>query len=52
TDDEDAHEHVRRVLEITDLFHISGATCDTVMLRVFLITLTREARRWKNLLPA
>ncbi|GJR61781.1 hypothetical protein Tco_1503943 [Tanacetum coccineum] len=26
TDDEDAHEHVRRVLDITDLFHIPGVT--------------------------
>ncbi|GJU55702.1 putative ribonuclease H-like domain-containing protein [Tanacetum coccineum] len=51
TDDEVAHEHVRRVLEITDLFHIPGATRDAVMLRVFPITLTRAAKRWKNLLP-
>nr|GEV12101.1 hypothetical protein [Tanacetum cinerariifolium] len=28
-DDEDAHEHVWRVLEITDLFHILGVTRDT-----------------------
>ncbi|GKE62086.1 hypothetical protein Tco_1512453, partial [Tanacetum coccineum] len=52
TDDEDAHEHVRRVLDITNLFHIPGATRDVVMLRVFPITFTRAARRWKNLLPA
>ncbi|GJV46914.1 zf-CCHC domain-containing protein [Tanacetum coccineum] len=52
TDDEDAHEHVRRVVEITDLFHIPGITQDTIMLRVFPITLTGAARKWKNLLPA
>ncbi|GJR22092.1 hypothetical protein Tco_0970619 [Tanacetum coccineum] len=52
TDDEDAHEHVRRVLEIMDLFHIPGVTHDAIMLRVFPITLTGAARRWKNMLPA
>ncbi|GKD59822.1 RNA-directed DNA polymerase, eukaryota, nucleotide-binding alpha-beta plait domain protein [Tanacetum coccineum] len=52
TDDEVAHEHVRRVLEITNLFHIPGATRDAVMLRVFPITLIGAAKRWKNLLPA
>ncbi|GKG32911.1 hypothetical protein Tco_0430421, partial [Tanacetum coccineum] len=26
TDDEDAHEHVQRVLEIVDLFHFPGIT--------------------------
>ncbi|GKB59606.1 hypothetical protein Tco_0915792 [Tanacetum coccineum] len=40
TDEEDAHEHVRRVLEITDLFYIPGVTRDAVMLRVLPITLT------------
>ncbi|GJZ11519.1 zinc knuckle CX2CX4HX4C containing protein [Tanacetum coccineum] len=50
--DKDAHEHVRRVLEIADLFYIPGVTHDVIMLRVFPITLIREARRWKNMLPA
>ncbi|GKB66548.1 hypothetical protein Tco_0927960, partial [Tanacetum coccineum] len=48
TDDEDAHEHVRRVLEIVDLFHFPGVTHDAVMLRVFPITLSGPALRWKN----
>ncbi|GJU07122.1 RNA-directed DNA polymerase, eukaryota, nucleotide-binding alpha-beta plait domain protein [Tanacetum coccineum] len=52
TDDEDAHEHVRRVLEIPDLFHIPSVTHEAIMLRVFPITLTRAALRWKNRLPA
>ncbi|GJW26929.1 hypothetical protein Tco_0040740 [Tanacetum coccineum] len=52
TDDEDAHERVRRVLDITDLFHIPGVTRDVVMLRIFHITLTEAAKRWKNMLPA
>ncbi|GJU49674.1 ribonuclease H-like domain-containing protein [Tanacetum coccineum] len=51
TDDEDAHEHVRRVLEIVDLFHFPGVTHDAVMLRVFLITLKGLALRWKKGLP-
>ncbi|GJY80075.1 hypothetical protein Tco_0492826, partial [Tanacetum coccineum] len=32
TNDEDAHEHVRRVLEIAYLFHTHGITHDTRML--------------------
>ncbi|GJS46850.1 putative reverse transcriptase domain-containing protein [Tanacetum coccineum] len=34
TDDEDAHEYVRRVLEIADLFHFPSVTHDAVMLSV------------------
>nr|GFA29724.1 hypothetical protein [Tanacetum cinerariifolium] len=52
TDDEDAYEHVRRVLEIVDLFHFPGVTHDVVMLRVFPITLKGRALRWKKGLPA
>ncbi|GJX86582.1 hypothetical protein Tco_0337356 [Tanacetum coccineum] len=48
TNDEDSHEHVRRVLEIVDLFHFPGITHDVVMLRVFPITLSGPALRWKN----
>ncbi|GKD29681.1 hypothetical protein Tco_1240459 [Tanacetum coccineum] len=52
TYDEDAHEHVRRVLEILDLFHFSGVTHNAVILRVFPITLSGPALRWKNKLSA
>ncbi|GJU85893.1 hypothetical protein Tco_1293439 [Tanacetum coccineum] len=52
TDDEDAHEHVRRVLEIADLFHFLGVTHDAIMLRVFPITITGLTLRWKNRLSA
>ncbi|GJU82614.1 hypothetical protein Tco_1284979 [Tanacetum coccineum] len=52
TDDEDAHEHVRRVLEIAYLFHFPGVTHDVVMLSVFPIILTRPALRWKSRLSA
>ncbi|GJU22868.1 oligopeptide transporter [Tanacetum coccineum] len=52
TDEEDAHEHVRRVLEITDLFYIPDVTRDAVMLRVLPITLTgaklEEIRNFKQ----
>ncbi|GJW57656.1 reverse transcriptase domain-containing protein [Tanacetum coccineum] len=51
TDDEDAHEHVRRVLEIPDLFHFPDVTHDAVMLIVFPITLKGPALRWINRLP-
>ncbi|GJY71512.1 hypothetical protein Tco_0475215 [Tanacetum coccineum] len=51
TDDDDAHEHVRRVLEIVDLFHFPGVTHDAIMLRVFPITLKGPALRWKKRLP-
>ncbi|GJS07971.1 reverse transcriptase domain-containing protein [Tanacetum coccineum] len=47
TDDEDVHEHVRRVLESTYLF-----THDAVMLKVFSITLKGPALRWINRLSA
>ncbi|GJX39687.1 calmodulin-interacting protein 111 isoform X1 [Tanacetum coccineum] len=52
TDDEDAHEHVQRVLEIANLFHFPGVTHDVVMLRVFHITLKGPALRWINILSA
>ncbi|GJV88312.1 hypothetical protein Tco_1532250 [Tanacetum coccineum] len=52
TDDEDAHEHVRSVLEIADLFHFLSVTLDVVMLRVFPNTLKGPALRWINRLSA
>ncbi|GKE06264.1 hypothetical protein Tco_1398282 [Tanacetum coccineum] len=47
TNDEDAYEHVRTVLEIVDLFHFPEVTHDAIMLRVFPITLKGRALRWK-----
>ncbi|GKB78074.1 hypothetical protein Tco_0944969 [Tanacetum coccineum] len=52
TNDEVAHELVRRVLEIADLFHFPSVTHDVVMLRVFPITLKGPALRWINRLSA
>ncbi|GJR71807.1 hypothetical protein Tco_0084172 [Tanacetum coccineum] len=43
---DDAHEHVERVLDIFSLFNIPGVSHDVVMLRVFPITLTGAAKRW------
>ncbi|GJT66106.1 hypothetical protein Tco_1017586 [Tanacetum coccineum] len=36
SDHEDANEHIEKVLEIVDLFHIPNITQDQIMLRVFL----------------
>ncbi|GKB95186.1 hypothetical protein Tco_0981323 [Tanacetum coccineum] len=46
SDHEDANEHIKKVLEIVDLFHIPNITQDQVMLRAFPMSLTRAASRW------
>ncbi|GKF52479.1 hypothetical protein Tco_0159389, partial [Tanacetum coccineum] len=46
SDNEDANEHIEKVLEIIDLFHVPNITVDQLMLRVFLISLTGAAARW------
>ncbi|GJX75149.1 hypothetical protein Tco_0313744 [Tanacetum coccineum] len=43
---DDADEHVERVLDILSLFSILGVSHDTIMLRVFPITPTRAVKRW------
>ncbi|GKA18518.1 hypothetical protein Tco_0698433 [Tanacetum coccineum] len=43
---EDAHDHVDRVLNIVRLFNIPGVSKDAVLLRVFPFTLTGAAKRW------
>nr|GEV88535.1 hypothetical protein [Tanacetum cinerariifolium] len=48
---DDAHEHVERVLDIVSLLNILGVSHDIVMLRVFPITLTGAAKRWVDRLP-
>ncbi|GKA32825.1 reverse transcriptase domain-containing protein [Tanacetum coccineum] len=45
-DHEDANEHIEKVLEIVDLFHIPNITIDQVMLRAFHMSLTGAASRW------
>ncbi|GJU86504.1 hypothetical protein Tco_1294050 [Tanacetum coccineum] len=46
SDNEDANEHIEKVLEIFDLFHVPNITVDQLMLRVFPISLTGAASRW------
>ncbi|GJX66434.1 ribonuclease H-like domain-containing protein [Tanacetum coccineum] len=46
SNNEDANEHIKKVLEIVDLFHVPNITVDQLMLRVFLISLTGAASRW------
>ncbi|GJV85822.1 hypothetical protein Tco_1525720 [Tanacetum coccineum] len=43
---EDTNEHIEKVLEIVDLFHIQNITQDQIMLRAFPISLTGAASRW------
>ncbi|GKB46944.1 hypothetical protein Tco_0897697 [Tanacetum coccineum] len=45
-DHEDANEHIKKVLEIVDLFHIPNITIDQVMLRAFPISLTGAATKY------
>ncbi|GJS34323.1 homeodomain-like protein [Tanacetum coccineum] len=45
-DNEDANEHIEKVLEIVDLFHVPKITVDHLMLRVFHISLTGAVSRW------
>ncbi|GJV51340.1 hypothetical protein Tco_1447081 [Tanacetum coccineum] len=43
---DDAHEHVERVLDIVSLFNIPGVSHDDVMICVFPITLIGAAKRY------
>nr|GEY63115.1 hypothetical protein [Tanacetum cinerariifolium] len=45
SDHEDANEHIKKVLEILDLFHAPNITQDHIMLRVFLMSQTEAASR-------
>ncbi|GJS56475.1 hypothetical protein Tco_0629837 [Tanacetum coccineum] len=40
SDHEDVNEHIEKLLEIVDLFHIPNITINQVMLRAFLMSLT------------
>ncbi|GJT70727.1 retrovirus-related pol polyprotein from transposon TNT 1-94 [Tanacetum coccineum] len=46
SDHEDVNEHIEKVLEIVDLFHIPNITIDQVMLRAFPMSLTGAASSW------
>ncbi|GJY33875.1 hypothetical protein Tco_0418344 [Tanacetum coccineum] len=52
SDNDDANEHIEKVLEIVDLFHIPDVTQDQIMLRVFPMSLTGAASRWLRNEPA
>ncbi|GJU84136.1 hypothetical protein Tco_1291682 [Tanacetum coccineum] len=52
SDHEDANEHIEKVLEIIDLFHIPNITIDQVMLRAFPMSLIRAISRWLRNEPA
>ncbi|GKD19394.1 mitochondrial proton/calcium exchanger protein-like protein isoform X1, partial [Tanacetum coccineum] len=52
SDHEDANEHIEKVLEIVDLFHIPNITTDQVMLRAFPMSLTGDASRWLRNKPS
>ncbi|GJX42975.1 hypothetical protein Tco_0259651 [Tanacetum coccineum] len=41
---EDANEHIEKVLEIVDLFHIPKVTQDQIMLRAFPVSLTDKSK--------
>nr|GEW42846.1 retrovirus-related Pol polyprotein from transposon TNT 1-94 [Tanacetum cinerariifolium] len=46
---EDANEHIEKVLEIVDLFHIPNTTQEQIMLRAFSMSLTgATSRRLRN----
>ncbi|GKA33616.1 hypothetical protein Tco_0720045 [Tanacetum coccineum] len=49
---EDVNEHIEKVLEIVDLFHIPEVTQDQVMLQVFPMSLTGAASRWLRKEPS
>ncbi|GJR18613.1 ribonuclease H-like domain-containing protein [Tanacetum coccineum] len=49
---EDANEHIKKVLEIVDLFHIPKVTQDQIMLRAFPVSLTEAASRWLRNQPS
>ncbi|GJX75281.1 hypothetical protein Tco_0313876 [Tanacetum coccineum] len=49
---DDAHEHVEKILDIVSLFNIPGVTHDAVMLCVFPITFTGAAKRWFDRIPS
>ncbi|GJU29354.1 hypothetical protein Tco_1172943 [Tanacetum coccineum] len=46
SDNKDVNEHIEKVFEIVDLFHVHNITEDQLMLRVFPISLTGAASRW------
>ncbi|GKB93100.1 hypothetical protein Tco_0979237 [Tanacetum coccineum] len=50
SDHEDTNEHIEKVLEIVDLFHILNITIDQVTLRAFSVSLTRATRQMQEVI--
>ena len=50
-ENEDANEHIEKVLEIVDLLHTPHVGKDHIMLRVFPMSLTGKAYRWAKIIP-
>ncbi|GKA54580.1 hypothetical protein Tco_0753529 [Tanacetum coccineum] len=48
---DDAHEHIEKVLDIVSLFNIPDFSHDAIMLRVFPITLSEATKRWIYRIP-
>ncbi|GJV53379.1 retrovirus-related pol polyprotein from transposon TNT 1-94 [Tanacetum coccineum] len=46
SDHEDANEHIEKVLEIVDLFHIPEIPQDQIMIRAFPMSLTGATSHW------
>nr|GEW82362.1 hypothetical protein [Tanacetum cinerariifolium] len=51
SDNEDAKEHIEKVLDIVDLFHIHDVTQEEIILRVFPMSLTETTSRWTTNKP-
>nr|GEW80288.1 hypothetical protein [Tanacetum cinerariifolium] len=49
---EDANEHIKKVLEIVDLFHIPKVNQDQIMLRAFPVSLIGAVNRWLTNQPS
>ncbi|GJZ00434.1 hypothetical protein Tco_0517863, partial [Tanacetum coccineum] len=52
SDHEDANEHIEKVLEIVNLFHIPNITHDQMMLRAFRMSLIGVVNRWLRNKPS
>ncbi|GKD79543.1 retrovirus-related pol polyprotein from transposon TNT 1-94, partial [Tanacetum coccineum] len=52
SDLEDANEHIEKVLEIVDLFHVPNITQDQIMVLVFPMSLARAVNRWLRNKPS
>nr|GEY80611.1 hypothetical protein [Tanacetum cinerariifolium] len=52
SDHEDANEHIEKVLEIVDLFHVPNITQDQIMLQLFHMSLIGATSRWLRNKPS